>query len=171
MFDHRKAHFDLLVFERHRKSNHNTGRFFITGDQVEIENHSLPSSISPLLPLFPGPLHWVLQVPSIPFCTAALDWLMTVTMMIMAWQTLCWLRLSLGSGGSNHIFPSPCPSPWCRRIWFPSVFPFPSSLYGWHTVHRLVGNSREPMGCNVSCRLEMNIINGNKVWNNWYKNK
>lgn len=52
---------------------------------------------------------------------------------------------------------SPCPPPCFRFIWCPSVLPpFPFSLFGWHTAHRFVDNSRELTGCNVNCRLEMN---------------
>lgn len=61
-----------------------------------------------------GPLHWVLQVPSIfllhnstgPMTTTRMMKMMMM-MIITERQTLCWFGPSLGSGGRNHSFLPP----------------------------------------------------------------
>lgn len=60
-----------------------------------------------------GPLHWVLQVPSIFLLhnstgLMTTTWMMKMMMMIITErQTLCWFGPSLGSGGRNYSFLPP----------------------------------------------------------------
>lgn len=125
---------------------------------IKLPKGSLSSSNLSCLSSVTGPLHWVLQVPSIfllhnstgPMTTMRMT--ITTTILITELQTLCWFGLSLGSGASNYSF-HPGPPP--HVLGFSgSVLPA-VPLLPMADIH-YIDNSREPMGCDVNCRLEMN---------------